>query len=136
MKFLTDENIAASVVQLLQTHGHEVKVVQHAGLTGAEDDFLIRLAIKEERIIVTHDKDFGDILRYPLKEHSGVVLIRLRRPTPQNSIKAIENVLDKIPESKMRGRVVVVEDELMRTTSTSIYSTCKESNIPTQPLKH
>lgn len=120
MKFLTDENVAASVVRLLRTHRHDVKVVQHAGLTGAEDNSLIKLAIKEERIIVTHDKDFGAILNYPLKEHSGVVLIRLRCPTPLNSAKAIENVLTKIPEEKMRGRVVVVEDARIRVSGEKI----------------
>jgi predicted nuclease of predicted toxin-antitoxin system len=114
VKFLTDENVAASVVRLLRNQGHDVKAVQHAGLTGAEDNFLIRLAIEEERIIITHDKDFGAILQYPLKEHGGVVLLRLRRPTPQNAAKAIESVLAQVPEEKMRGRVVVVEDARIR----------------------
>jgi len=114
VKFLVDENVAASVARLLRSRGHDVKVVQQAGLAGAEDDVLIRLALDEERIIVTHDKDFGAILRYPLKQHGGVILLRLRRPTPQNAARALERVLATVPKERMMGRVVVVEDARIR----------------------
>lgn len=114
MKFLVDENIAASAVRLLRSLGHDVKVVQQAGLAGAEDAVLIHLALNEGRVIVTHDKDFGAILRYPSKELSGVVLLRLRRPTPQHTTKALERVLAAVPEERMMGHVVIVEDSRIR----------------------
>lgn len=114
MKFLVDENVAASVARLLRTWGHDVKIVQRAGLAGAQDDALIQLAIDEERVIVTHGKDFGAILRYPLKEHSGVILLRLRHPTPQNAARALERVLGTVPKGRIMGHVVVVEDTRIR----------------------
>jgi predicted nuclease of predicted toxin-antitoxin system len=114
VKFLVDENVATSVAPLLRSRGHDVKIVQQAGLTGAEDDVLIQLALDEERVIVTHDKDFGAILRYPLKQHGGVILLRLRRPTPQNATRAVERVLATVPEERVMGRVVVVEDARIR----------------------
>ncbi len=114
MKFLIDENVAGSVVQLLQNREHDVQVVQQIGLTGADDDVLIQLALNEGRVIVTHDKDFGAILRYPLKQHGGVVLLRLRRPTPKNAAQALERVLATVSEEQIMGRVVVVEDARIR----------------------
>ena len=114
MRFLIDENIAGSVIRLLQSREHDVKVVQQAGLAGAEDNVLIRLALDEGRIIVTHDKDFGAILRYPLKQHGGVILLRLRRPTPQNAVRALERVLATVPKERMMGHVIVVEDARIR----------------------
>jgi predicted nuclease of predicted toxin-antitoxin system len=114
VKFLVDENVATSVAQLLRNPGHDVKTVQQAGLAGAEDDVIIRLALDEERVIVTHDKDFGAILRYPLKQHGGVILLRLHRPTPQNAARALERVLATVPRERMMGRVVVVEDARIR----------------------
>jgi len=114
VKFLVDENIAGSVTRLLQSQGHDVKVVQQAGLTGADDDTLIQMALEEGRIIVTHDKDFGAILHYPLKQHGGVILLRLHRPTPQNAVKALERVLATVSKDRIMGRVVVVEDARIR----------------------
>ena len=114
MKFLVDENVAASGARLLQSRGHDIKIVQQTELAGYEDDVLIQLALDEERIIIIHDKDFGAILRYPLKHHSGVILLRLRRPTPQNAARALERVLDTVPKERMMGRVVVVENARIR----------------------
>ncbi len=114
MKFLVDENVAASVTRLLQSRGHDVKTVQQAGLVGAQDNVLIQLALDEKRIIITHDKDFGAILAYPLKQHSGVVLLRLRLPTPQNAAQAVDRLLAAVPKERMMGRVVVVEDARIR----------------------
>jgi predicted nuclease of predicted toxin-antitoxin system len=114
MKFLIDKNVAGSVVQLLRNREHDVKVVQQAGLASADDDVLIQLALDEGRIITTHDKDFGAILRYPLKQHGGVILLRLRRPTPKNAAQALERVLTTISAEQLMGRVVVVEDARIR----------------------
>jgi len=114
MRFITDENIARAVIQMLRNLGHDVKDIVESGLTGLEDDDIIRMGLDEGRIIITHDKDFGSILSYPLKEHSGVILIRLRVPTPNNTKQAVSRVLATVPAERMQGRVVVVEDWRIR----------------------
>lgn len=43
-RFLTDENVAESVVDFLTTKGHEVRDVREAGLAGAPDDGLVQVA--------------------------------------------------------------------------------------------
>ncbi|MBC7252038.1 MAG: DUF5615 family PIN-like protein [Anaerolineae bacterium] len=120
MRFVTDENVARLVIEKLQAAGHDVQDVRAIGLAGAGDDEIIALALRDRRIIVTHDKDFGQILGYPLKEHGGVVLIRLRRPTPINSWHALKRVLAAVPEETMSGRVVVVEETRIRVTGGKI----------------
>ncbi|MCD6554624.1 MAG: DUF5615 family PIN-like protein [Anaerolineae bacterium] len=120
MRFITDENVARLVIENLQAIGHDVQDVRDAGLAGTEDDEIIALAVRDRRIIITHDKDFGQILGYPLKEHAGVMLIRLRRPTPINSWHALERVLASVPEEAMRGQVVVVEETRIRVTGRKI----------------
>lgn len=114
MRFITDENIPRTVIRMLRDLDHDVKDIVESGLTGMEDDDIIRMGLNEGRIIITHDKDFGDILSYPLKEHSGVILIRLRVPTPNNTRQAISRVLAAVPKERMQGQVVVVEDWRIR----------------------
>ena len=95
MRFITDENVARAVIDMLRDLGHDVRDIVESGLMGMQDDGIIRMGLNDGRIIITHDKDFGGILGYPLKEHSGVILIRLRAPTPDNARRAVVRVLSR-----------------------------------------
>ncbi len=56
---LTDENISPSVVSFLRTNEFDVLDVKESGLIGTNDVDLIRLSFEKERVLVTHDQDFG-----------------------------------------------------------------------------
>ena len=109
MKFLADENIANSVVQKLRNLGFDIKDVKENNLRGAADRTLIRIADKEERIIITHDKNFGNVLTQPNIKHKGVIMIRC-----QHYLNVAE-ILLKFLNSKLRERckksVVVLSEE-------------------------
>ena len=53
MKFLIDQNVGNSVAHYLKDKGHDVIVPSKEGFSGREDDFLLRYAFKEGRIIIT-----------------------------------------------------------------------------------
>lgn len=61
-KWLTDENIHPEVVRFLEEQGHDVLDVKREGLAGSSDRTLIQRARNEERVIVTHDRDFGRLV--------------------------------------------------------------------------
>ncbi len=114
MKFIVDENVSRFVIQSLANAGYDVVSVHDVGLKSAADEAIIRFGIEKGRVIITHDRDFGSLLRYPTRKNSGVILIRLRRPSPQNVWKAIKRALDSLSETRIRGRVVVIEDARIR----------------------
>lgn len=90
MKFLTDENIGIKVVKFLRSRRHNVlSVLETKELRGSDDGFLISLANKENRIIITLDKDFGELVFRQSKQSSGVILLRLFNETEDNIIKAL-----------------------------------------------
>lgn len=66
LKFLTDENIAKSTIRELRNLGYDIKDVKEEKLYGISDETIIEIAIKEERTVITLDKDFGNVLFYPL----------------------------------------------------------------------
>lgn len=74
-KFMTDENIAKSLVTALREEGYGVKDVKEEKLFGISDREVIEKAKEDDRVILTYDKDFGNLLNYPLESQSGVVLI-------------------------------------------------------------
>lgn len=75
MRFLVDENLPRSLTQLLRDLGHEAIHVVEAGLRGAPDEALGRLAAEQNRVLVTRDLGFPlPKLRPP---PPGVILVRV-----------------------------------------------------------
>jgi predicted nuclease of predicted toxin-antitoxin system len=56
---LADENIAPAVVTALRERQIDVRTTSELGLVGAADSVLLARALSENRVIVTHDADFG-----------------------------------------------------------------------------
>jgi predicted nuclease of predicted toxin-antitoxin system len=64
-------------------------------LKGADDKEIIRLANGQNRILITNDKDFGELVFHEKKQHKGVVLLRLEDERPVNKIAVLKKVLEK-----------------------------------------
>ena len=77
MKIKLDENMPHALSELLQGAGHDVTTVPEEALGGAGDPSVLRRATSEERLLMTFDTDFGDIRRYPLGSHAGIVVFRI-----------------------------------------------------------
>jgi len=82
MRLICNENVPDSVVRGLRERGHDVLAVKES-LRGAADIQIPARAQADLRLVVTQDKDFGELaLRYALPAESGVLLFRLSHPTP------------------------------------------------------
>lgn len=93
MRFLTDENIARSILVGLRDAGHDVLSVTES-MTGLPDCEILARAMAEARIVVTFDKDFGELaFRSQLPASCGVVLFRV---TQRGREKDIQRVLDTL----------------------------------------
>lgn len=108
MKFLADENIFPPVISHLRNLGHDVKGIQESGLFQVTDDVIISIAIKEERTIITFDKHFGDILRYPPHNLPGIILIRIHPPLLKDIIYSLNNLFKNYHADSFRGRLIVL----------------------------
>lgn len=75
LRFLADESCDFAVVRALRADGFDVITVAEV-LPGGEDEQVIELAIRERRILLAEDKDFGRLVFAAGHERLGVVLIR------------------------------------------------------------
>jgi predicted nuclease of predicted toxin-antitoxin system len=75
MRFLADESCDFAVVQALRSAGHDVTAVAETR-RGVEDTVVIELARSEGRILLTEDKDFGQLVFAAARDSAGVVLVR------------------------------------------------------------
>ena len=77
MRFLANENIAPTAIRHLRELGHDVLSVKES-MRGMGDGAVLACAVAESRILVTFDKDFGELaFRAHLPATCGVVLFRI-----------------------------------------------------------
>jgi predicted nuclease of predicted toxin-antitoxin system len=65
VRFKADENISARIIRVLQEHVHDVATVPDEGLVGASDNRVAGVAASEGRAVITLDRGFADVRRYP-----------------------------------------------------------------------
>lgn len=112
MKLLTDENISPIIVAALKAAGHDVIAVTEA-MPGATDETIMRRAIAEQRILVTEDKDFGELaFKHGHRPH-GIVRLTLPGFWPSQKAARICGVLE-LDASKIINRAAVVEPDRIR----------------------
>ncbi|MCL6505399.1 MAG: DUF5615 family PIN-like protein [Bryobacteraceae bacterium] len=112
MRILANENVSATVIQVLRDHGHDVLSVKES-LRGEKDTAILARAQAEQRLVVTHDKDFGELaFRMGLPAECGVILLRLSGDNPdadnRRTLQAIEG------RSDWAGHFSVVSDDRIR----------------------
>ena len=92
MRFGLNENVTGTVIQELRQRGHNVLSVKESMRSEADDAILAR-AQTEERIVVRHDKDFGELaFRTHLSASCGVILFRLSDSEPETDNRRILSV--------------------------------------------
>ncbi len=88
MKFITDENLGIQVPQYLKDLGYDVISATEVALSKPDSDILA-IANKEGRILLTTDKDFGELVFKEKLIHSGVILLRLKDESVENKKKVL-----------------------------------------------
>jgi predicted nuclease of predicted toxin-antitoxin system len=75
VRLVADESCDFSVVVAVRTAGHDVLSIMEA-MPGVTDEQVIAIATGDQRLLLTEDKDFGQLVFAAAKENSGVILIR------------------------------------------------------------
>jgi predicted nuclease of predicted toxin-antitoxin system len=98
MRLLVNENVSAGVIQALREHGHDILSAKES-MRSKADEVILAQAQTEQRLVVTHDKDFGELaFRVGLPSGSGIILLRLTGTNSDDdnrrAIQAIESRKD------------------------------------------
>ncbi len=111
MRFLVDECTGTAVAAWLRAQNHEVFSVFEQS-RGMNDEDIIQKAASENRVLITNDKDFGDMVYRDGRLHKGVILLRLYDERSVSKIqiisRLIKNYIDRLPDSF----VVVTENQV------------------------
>ena len=109
-RFLFDENIGRSVAEHFISLEYDVlSVVLRSDLRGSPDEALLRTAVEENRVLVTYDTDFAELVFHSHVPHRGVVLLRLHHMTPRHTIAVLEKVLAEMANVPPKKFITVSE---------------------------
>jgi len=89
VNFVADEGVDQEIVAALRAEGHEVLYVAEM-YPGISDDAVLDLANSTSRILITCDKDFGELVFRQRRVHHGVMLIRLHGQSTNTKAQTVE----------------------------------------------
>lgn len=112
LRILANENFPGPLIRELRRRGHDVASVKES-MRGAGDRDVLARAQAESRLVVTFDKDFGELAyRFDLPASSGVILFRLSGSDPEidnaRALSALESGIE------WTGYFAVVSDDRIR----------------------
>jgi predicted nuclease of predicted toxin-antitoxin system len=96
MRFLIDESAGDAIAVMLAAAGHDVLAVAQV-MPQADDQAILTRAVQESRIVVTNDKDFGELVFRSASAHAGVILLRLHDESAANRVRVMQAVLTQCP---------------------------------------
>ena len=112
MRFLIDECTGPAVAKWLQGLPHDVFSVYDES-RGLDDESIVSKANLENYILITNDKDFGELVFRMRKPHKGVILLRLEDERAENKIAVLQQLL-KLYSNKLANNFIVVTEKTVR----------------------
>ena len=109
MKFLVDECVGPKVSQWLIQLNYDTSSIYH-DFRGMNDQLVLAKAVKENRVLITSDKDFGEMIFRKNMLHVGVIFLRLFDERASNKIIKLKWFLENYEKSVYKNFVVITEN--------------------------
>ena len=111
LKFLVDESSGKKLADALKNNGYDSVYVGDF-LLGANDEKILEASNKEKRIVITNDKDFGELIFRHKNLSSGIILLRLKNNIPVVRISTVFMLIKKFGINLKRKFIVASEDKI------------------------
>lgn len=109
-KFLIDEDMPRSTTVVLRQAGHSVEDVRDVGLRGRSDQEVFQYAQAQGAILLTADKGFSNIVRFPPDTHAGILVVRVPDELPTQTVnREVLRALGDLEGEDLAGLLMIVE---------------------------
>lgn len=112
MRFLLDENVDVRLRAFLSADGHDVTQIGIDYPASLTDEAVLAQGLTEARIVITNDRDFGELVFRRGLMHGGVVYLRLRLTLPEHVAQRLRHTLTTY--SDRLSEFIVVTDRQVR----------------------
>ncbi len=109
LRFLTDEDVPHSTARILREAGFDAVDARDVGLRGKSDAEVFAYAQQENRLLITCDLGFANILSFPPSQHKGILVVRISDTEPietfnREVLRAVQTV-----GQNLLSRLAIVE---------------------------
>jgi predicted nuclease of predicted toxin-antitoxin system len=114
MRFLADMGILPRVVEELRQNGHEAVHLIDEDLNRLPDGDILEKTLREDRILLTHDLDFGELLAASGGSLPSVIIFRLKDMRAANVSRHLFSLINQQSEALNRGAICSVTERKVR----------------------
>jgi len=114
MKFLADMGVSQTVVENLRESGYDSIHLREESLQRLVDLEIVAKAKQENRVIITFDLDFANLLAESNSNLPSVIIFRIQNATPASVIPKLMKVIAECAENLNSGAIITVEDTRYR----------------------
>lgn len=119
MRLFLDQMFRVELAERLRALGHDVSRASEVGLSRADDADILAQAIAERRILITLDGHFGDWAILPLREHPGVIRVKVHPTSTDNVMQVLDPLLRASQPSQFANRLVIASLSRVRWIATA-----------------
>ena len=112
LKFILDVGVGSRVWQYLTANGYDAKFITAINPSMSDSDILF-IAESESRMVITMDKDFGELVYHSGKAHKGVLLLRLEDAMGEEKAAVMQFILDNF-KHEIEGKFCVFKNGRLR----------------------
>ena len=112
MKILADANIEAAIILWLRSCGHDVLWAAELSPSNPDTE-LVSLANSQERVLLTHDRDFGELVFLRGILSRGAILLRFDVALQSDRLRLLQHHWPTI-EAHAQGNFIVVSERKVR----------------------
>ena len=111
-KFVVDVGVSNIVENWIESQGFDVLKIRTIN-PKMSDLEILKLARKEKRIVITMDKDFGELVFRSAKKHHGVLLLRLDDATSDEKLSVMKEIFSTY-FGQLKGHFCVFQNQTLR----------------------
>ena len=113
MKMFANENLFEPIIDYLKEMGNDVLSVRK-GLSGISDDEVYQLACKEKRVIITMDKDFSRMFRFPPEKCGGIIVVKIYKRSVEETLEIFKQYYKNVSEKDINNNFIIITPDGLR----------------------
>ncbi|NUM75780.1 DUF5615 family PIN-like protein [candidate division KSB1 bacterium] len=114
MRFKLDQNMDPRAALILRQAGYDVLTVKDQNLTGADDGIIAVACQREQRCLITLDKDFSNKFLYPPVAYHGIIVLRHHKPTAKSLLDIVKQLCGILQQMTSAQKLWIVEPGRVR----------------------
>lgn len=112
LKFVLDVGVGYKVWEYLTSNGYDATLITTINPSMSDTDILF-IAENESRMVITMDKDFGDLVYHSGKAHKGVLLLRLEDALGEEKAATMQFIIENFKD-QIEGKFCVFKNGRLR----------------------